>query len=136
MTALNVAAVISMIVLGVVAVVLLVAVAILLTAVKNLIMEIREHIGPLATKANSLLITANEMAEKVHDRTENIADQAAHTTTVVGHGVESTSRLLQRIIAVPIIRGSATAAGFRHGLLLWKTLRRARKQQQASGYSI
>jgi len=136
MTALNIAAIISIIVIGVVAVVLLFAVAMLLMAVKNLTMEIREHIGPLATKANSLLITANEMAEKVQDRTDNIADQAAHTTTVVGHGVESTSWLLQRLIAAPIIRGSATAAGFRRGIMLWKTLRRVRKQQHAGGYSI
>jgi len=136
MTALNIIAISTIITIGVVVVVLLIALVVLLIAVKNLTVEIREHLDPLVTKANMLLITANEMAEKVQDRTDTIADQAAHTTTVVGSGVEHTSRLVQRLIASPVIRGSATMAGIRHGLLLWKSLRLARKRQHASEYSV
>lgn len=137
MTTLTIIAMISIVVIGVVLVVELIVATMLLMTLKNLTMQVREHLDPLASKANTLLITANEMAEKLQDRTEDIADQAAHTTSVVGNGVESTSRLMQRIVSTPIIRGSAAMAGFRRGVSIWRTLRQARKLQRGDeGYPV
>jgi len=136
MTTLNVIAEIAIIVIGVVVVVELIVATLLLVVVRNLTLQVREHLDPLASKANTLLTTANEMAEKLQDRTEDIADQAAHTTSVVGTGVETTSRLMQRIVATPIIRGSAAMAGFRRGINIWRTLRRARKIEPPRNMAI
>lgn len=129
MATLNIIAAIAIIVIGLVVIVELIVATLLLMVVRNLALQVQEHLDPLASKANTLLITANEMAEKLQDRTEDIADRAAHTTSVVSSGVETTSRLMQRIVATPIIRGSAAVAGFRRGIHIWRTLRRARKIQ-------
>ena len=127
-SALIIAAVVGVILIGVLLVVELIVVTTLLMVVKKLVAEIREHLDPLVAKANTLLITANEMAETVQDRTEHIAEQAAHTTSVVGNRVETASRLVQRLIAMPIINGSAAVAGVRRGIGIWRRLRRARRQ--------
>ena len=125
--ALTVFAVISIIIIGVLLVVQMFVVTALLLAVKNLMADLRERVDPLVSKAETLLSTANTMAETVQDRTERIADQAAQTTDSLGAGVAMTSRVVQQLIAMPMVRGSAVMAGLRSGLATWRTLRRDRK---------
>jgi len=111
----------------------LIIITALLQAVRNLVVEIREHLDPLASKANALLTTANAMAETVQERTERIADQAVRTSTTVGDGVQATSRVVERVVAVPVIKGSAAMAGLRRGVSIWQALRRERRDARANG---
>ena len=134
-SALMITAIIAIIIIGLTAVAVLIVATVLLLVVKNLVMEVRERLDPLAAKANTLLITANEMADTVQNRTEHIADQAVHTSTAVGNRVETTSRLLERILAVPVIKGSAAVAGVRSGIRIWRELRRDRRQAREGGYA-
>lgn len=117
-------AIVIMIVLGLIVVIQMIAITALLLVLKNIAQEIRERVDPLLAKVNSLLITANDMAQTVQGKTEHIADRATQTSDVVATGIERTTHLLQRVIAAPIIGGSAFSAGVARGLQAWRSARR------------
>ncbi len=128
-TWISIAAVIAIVVIGLIVVVQMIAITALLFVVKNLAEEIRERIDPLISKTNSLLLTANEIAQSVQGKTEHIAEKTAHTTDVLTDRVEKLSGLLQILIASPIIHGAAFMEGISRGFSVWHGLRKRRKHR-------
>lgn len=131
-TGIVVVAVVGIIIIGVLLVVELFVVTALLLSLLKLVQQLHEQVDPLIAKAESLLATANAMAEKVQGKTEQIADRAAQTNDLLGFGMEHASRLVQRTIAGPLIRGVSLLAGLRAGLASW---RRQREKRQETGQS-
>jgi hypothetical protein len=125
-TGIVIAAVVTIIVLGVLVVIQMIAITALLFVIKNLAQEIRERVEPLVVKVNDLLLTANEVAQTVQGKTEHIAEKTAHTADVVTDRVEKTSGLLQGLLSSPIIRGAATATGMSRGYQAWREARQKR----------
>ncbi len=130
MNGLGIAAVIVVVVLGIIVMIQMVLLTALLIVIKNLAQEIRERLDPLLDKTNALLITANEIGQTVQTNTENIAERAARTTDVVADHVEKTSALFQRIIAAPLFGGAALSSGLREAMHAWRMARVQRRQKQ------
>lgn len=121
------AAVITIVIIGVVLIVQMFFMTAMLLSIRNLTQELRENIDPILARTNSLVATATETVELLQKRTGHIADQAAHTSDVVSDRVEKTTDLVQKIISVPLIGGFAGIAGLFRGLQTWQTLRAQRR---------
>ncbi len=128
-TPIEITAIVSMIVIGIVLLVEIFIITALMLTLKNLISELRERMDPLIDKTNQLLITANEVAASIQERTEHLADRASHTGDAVGAGVERAAQTVQRVIAAPVVTGTAVAAGLRRGWAIWRARRAARRQE-------
>ena len=127
MNGLGIAAIIVVVVLGLIVVIQMVLVTALLIVIKNLAQEIRERIDPLIDKTNALLITANEIGQTVQGKTESIGTQSVKTTEVVAGHVEKIAALLQYIVAAPLIGGAAWSSGVSQAVATWRQARARRR---------
>jgi hypothetical protein len=131
-TWIGVAAVIAIVVIGIIAVVQMIAIAALLFVIKNLAEALRERVDPLISKVNTLLVTVNEVAQTVQGKTEHIAEKTAHTTDVVTDRVEKMSGFMQGVFAAPVIKGTAMMEGVARGFRVWRGLRKQRHTERAN----
>jgi hypothetical protein len=121
-----IAAVIIMIVLGLLVVIQMIAITALLLMMKTLAQEIREQVEPVAAQVRMLMQTVNELAKTLQGKTEHIAETTAGTTDVVADRVKKTTLLLQRLLVSPLISGAATTEGIVRGVKAWRQERHRR----------
>lgn len=123
-----IAAVIAIVVIGLIVVVQMIALAALFFILKNLAEEMRERLDPLIARTNALLITLTEMTQSMQGKAEHIADTTAHTTDLLADRIDRLSGLLQRMVGLPIIGAAAMMEGVASGIGAWRGLRRRRRR--------
>ena len=117
------AAVVSIIVLGIVVLVELAVMTSLLMVLRNLIGEARERLEPLLDKAEDVLDAARSTAQDVQSKAGHISEKTAQTTDAVSDRVEKVSEVIHRLVAAPLVHGAAIGEGVRRGM---QALRRKR----------
>jgi uncharacterized protein YoxC len=121
--ALVVAAVVFIILIGLILIVELFAVLALLLTTRRMLEELHVQLHPLATQTQQLLKTAAEMAQTFQENTEHIATRTVQASDSVNDGIDRISRLAQKVVATPIFYGLGAFAGLRQGVAAWRTRR-------------
>lgn len=128
-TWLGTAAVVAVIVIGLLLVIQLVIMSVLILAITRLVQEARERMDPLVTKVDHLLAVVGATAEHAQGKANTAIDATSKATTTVAGGVEKTGRLAQRVVAWPIVAVLAASDGLKTGYQTWRDARRRRHDE-------
>lgn len=130
MTAFTVAAIVAVIVIGLLLVIELLAAIMILLKVRGMAQEIRDRVDPLISDSRRLLHTVNDVADHVKQHTEKVGDSVSSLTEHLAERVDRTSESVQqaagaavrRVAASPLLSAFALFAGLRVTTTLLRAL--------------
>jgi predicted PurR-regulated permease PerM len=123
-TWLGTAAVITVVLIGLLLVIQLVIMSVLILTITRLLQEVRERIDPLISKADQVLAVVSATAEHAQSKVNTAVDATSKATVSVAGGVEKTTRVAQRVVLWPFVTVLAAADGLRSGVRTWRDARR------------
>jgi hypothetical protein len=129
MSALEIIALISLAIIGLIVVIELGVLIVLISALSRLTGAVRDRVDPLVHDTQRILDKADGVATTVRDRTEKVTESVATMTTNVATRIDRTTALLERVIAIPTIALLSAGAGLARGYAAWRKRREARRRR-------
>jgi len=96
MTALSVAAIIAIIIIGVLVIAELIAISVLLSRATKLMQQVRDRLDPVVGESTQVLHKVNDIAETVKKDTRKVADSVTGVTEHVATLVDTVSNRVDR----------------------------------------